>query len=130
MVQSIIEAVALNAEKNPDKLCAADVRYELTYRQFWEYVYGYSNHLKDEGIKKGDYIVVRNTQNVVQLITGLAITLAGAIYVPIEKNVADSRILEIINEVSAKYYIAAKKTEVPCTFERITEVMKYKDEKG
>lgn len=127
-MQSIVEAVAIHAKKNPDKLCVADGRYELSYRMFWEHIYGYANHLKELGVVKGDCVVVRNAQNAVQLVTGLAIALAGGIFVPVEKNVADQRILEIIDAVQAKYYIAAKVTEVPCGFERITEVMKYRDE--
>lgn len=129
-MQSIVEAVATHAKSNPEKLCAADGRYELSYRVFWEHIYGYANHLKELGITKGDCVVVRNAQNVVQLVTGLAVTLAGGIFVPVEKNVADQRILEIVDIVQAKYYIAAKVTEVPCGFERITEVMKYRDEKA
>lgn len=129
-MQSIVEAIAIHAQKNPNKLCAADGRYELSYRAFWEHIYGYANHLTELGVTKGDYVVVRNAQNVVQLVTGLAVTLAGGIFVPIEKNIADQRILEIIDTVQAKYYIAAKVTDVPCSFERITEVMKYRDEKA
>ena len=128
MVQSIVEAVASHAKQNPDKLCAADGRYELTYRMFWEHICGYAKHLQELGVAKGDCVVVRNAQNVVQLVTGLAIQLVGGIYVPVEKNVADQRILEIVDTVQAKYYIAAKVTEVPCGFERITEVMKCRDE--
>lgn len=128
MVQSIVEAVALHAQENPSAFCAADGRYELTYGEFWKHIFGYAGHLKELGIGKGDYVVVRNTQNVVQLVTGLAITLVGGIFVPIEKSVADQRILEIINTVGAKLYIAAKVTEVPCQFERVTQVMKCVDE--
>lgn len=128
MTQSIVEAVAACAQENPDKFCAADGRYEFTYRTFWEHIYGYGNHLKEMGISKGDHVVVRNPQNTVMLIAGLAIQLVGAIFVPIEKNVADQRILEIIDTVQAKLYIAAKKTEVPCAYERITEVIKHRDE--
>lgn len=124
MVQSIVEAVASHAKSNPSAFCAADGRYEVTYGEFWKYIFGYANHLKELGIKKDDCVVVRNTQNVVQLVTGLAVTLVGGIFVPIEKSVADQRILEIIDTVDAKLYIAAKVTEVPCQFERVTEVMK------
>lgn len=128
MSQSIVEAVCSHASKTPEKFCAADGRYEFTYRTFWEHIYGYAAHLKEMGIGKGDHVVVRNTQNTVMLITGLAIQLVGAVFVPLEKNVADQRIVEIIDTVKAKLYIAAKITEVPCPFERITVVMKHRME--
>ena len=125
MAQSIVEAVAMHAKANPDKFCVADGRYELTYQMFWEHICGYAKHLQELGVEKGDCVVVRNAQNVVQLVAGLAIQLLGAIYVPVEKNVADQRILEIVDTVNAKYYIAAKVTDVPCGFERITEAVSY-----
>lgn len=128
MIQSIVQAVANSAVNTPDRLAAADGRYELTYRMFWEHIYGYAKHLQDMGIKKGDHVVIRNSQNAVMLVAGLAIQLAGGVFVPLEKNVADNRINEIIETVGAKLYIAAKVTEVPCAFERITEVMKQRDE--
>lgn len=128
MIHSIVEAVALHSKETPEKLCAADGRYEFTYSEFWKQIIGYARHLKELGIEKGDHVVVRNSQNTVMLITGLAVQLVGGIFVPIEKNVADQRILEIIDTVDAKLYIAAKKTEVPCAFERITQVIKCKAE--
>ena len=47
MVQSIVEAVALHAQKNPDKFCLTDGRTELTYRGYWECIFGYAKHLQE-----------------------------------------------------------------------------------
>lgn len=125
MIRSIVEAVALHAQEAPEKFCAADGRYEFTYAAFWSHICGYAVHLKELGITKGSHVVVRNAQNTATLITGLAIQLLGGIFVPLEKEVADHRIVEIIETVNAKLYIALRKSEVPCAFECITEALNY-----
>lgn len=125
MIRSIVEAVALHAEEHPDKFCAADGKNEFTYGEFWAHICGYAEHLKELGIQKGDHVVVRNSQNAATLITGLAIQLLGAVFVPLEKEVADQRIAQIIETVNAKLYVAQKKSEVPCVFEPIMESLKH-----
>lgn len=130
MVQSIVEAVAGYAQSQPDKFCLADARKEVSYREYWECIYGYACHLRELGVTAGDRIVVRNSQNMEMAVCGLAIQLLGAIFVPVEKNAADSRILEIIESASAKGYIAAKTLEVPCFYEKITKVLTWRDEKA
>lgn len=128
MAQSIVEAIALHAKENPEKFCLADSSDELTYREYWESIFGYAKHLQQLGIGRGDCVVVRNSQNVKVLTAGLAIQLLGAVFVPLEKDVADSRILEIVKTVGAKCYIAARPTEMDCPQEKITDVLSYRDE--
>lgn len=130
MIRSIVEAVALHATETPEKFCAADGRYEFTYTSFWSHICGYAAHLKELGITKGSHVVVRNAQNTATLITGLAIQLLGGIFVPLEKEVADHRIVEIIETVNAGLYIALRKSEVPCAFVCITEALNYGDADG
>lgn len=127
-MQSIVEAVALHAQVEPEKFCLADSTNELTYRGYWECIFGYAKHLQKLGVGKGDCVVVRNSQNIKVLVTGLAIQLLGAIFVPLEKEVADSRILEIVEAVDAKCYIAARALEMSCPCEKMTEVLSYRDE--
>lgn len=128
MAESIVEAIALHAQATPDKFCLADGRNELTYREYWECIFGYAEHLQELGIGRGDCVVVRNSQNAAMLTTGLAIQLLGAIFVPLEKDVADSRILEIIDTVEAKCYIAVKTVECSCIYQKMQEVLSYRDE--
>lgn len=131
MTASIAEAVALHAKENPDRFCLADGKNEYTYRGFWGQICGYAQLLKRYGVEKGDHVVVRNSQNAATLIAGLAVQLLGAVFVPLEKEVADQRIQEIIETVNAKLYIANRKTEVPCAYAPITEaLMNYKEDMG
>lgn len=127
MVQSIVEAVAMHAQETPEKFCLADGTEELTYREYWECIFGYAKYLKKLGVNKGDCVVVRNAQNVKTLIAGLAIQLLGAVFVPLEKDVADGRILEIAEFVDAKCCIATRSLELFCPCEKMTEVLSFCD---
>lgn len=122
-MNSIVEAVATYAKEQPDKFCLADGKNELTYREYWEHIAGYALYLKECGVKRGDRVVVRNSQNIEFVTAGLAIQLLGAIFVPIEKQVAEQRIREICTEVDARLYIAAKEPDMEVPFQPIKEVM-------
>lgn len=126
-MNSIVEAVAKHAIENGEKFCIADKKNEFTYRQYWECIYGYAKHLQELGVEKGDCVVVRNSQSVETLVAGLAIQLLGAIFVPIEKEIAEARALEIAGIVEAKCFISAKGLEVSCLYENINEVLNWKD---
>lgn len=126
MVRSIVEALAEYAKVQPDKLFLADGKVELTYLDAWKCVYGYAVHLRELGIRRGDHVVVRNSQNAQLVISQLAIQLVGAVFVPIEKNAADDRIAEIIGAVEAKLYLAAKQGEFSYKWETIKDVLSYK----
>ena len=80
MVRSIVEALAEYAKVQPDKLFLADGKVELTYLDAWKCVYGYAVHLRELGIRRGDHVVVRNSQNAQLVISQLAIQLVGAVF--------------------------------------------------
>ena len=125
-MQSIVEAAAYYAAEKPQKLCAADGKTELTYQAFWEHIAGYAMHLRETGVKAGDRVVVRNAQNVSQLVAGLAIQLAGAVFVPVEKNAAEERIQEILDATDAVCYIAVKEMKTACRYEKMSSVLAYR----
>lgn len=106
--RSIVECIACHASEQPDKLCLADSKKSLTYREVWTHIYGLSQFLTKSGIKKGDCVMIECTQNVDFMIGEFAVQLAGAIFVPLEKNAAISRVSEIASDVDAKLLIAKK----------------------
>ena len=127
-MRSIVEAVAVHAQENPEKFCIADRKNELTYRGFWEAICGYAKHLQDLGVKKGDAVVVHNSQTIETLVAGLSIQLIGGIFVPIEREIAEARANEIITIVDAKRLISLKNMSDACKWESMNEVLSYKDE--
>ncbi|MBQ8198893.1 MAG: acyl--CoA ligase [Lachnospiraceae bacterium] len=115
-MHSIVEAIATYAAKQPEKLCVADGKNTFTYLQYWEHIAGFARQLAECGVKPGDCVVVRNSQNAAFLTAGLALQLLGAVFVPIEKNVADRRIREICEEVEAVWYIATKEPDFAISY--------------
>ena len=110
-MRSIVEAVARHAQSQPDKFCLADSRNDVTYREYWECISGYAAHLRELGVGHGDRVVVKNGQNMETAVCGLAIQLLGAVFVPVE----------------TKCYISAKPMEVPCPWEKMEEVLSFRD---
>nr|MBQ8252886.1 acyl--CoA ligase [Lachnospiraceae bacterium] len=127
-MNSIVEAVAKHALNRPTKFCIADGKKELTYKEYWECIRGYAAYLKKIGIKKGECVVVRNSQNVEFVTVGMAVQLIGAIFVPLEKNVAEQRIREICEEVEAKLYVANREIDLGIPFASCVDVLTYRSE--
>lgn len=115
MFQSVIEAVAHHGENTPEKLCVVDETKALTYGEFWVGINEVTEKLKKLGINKEDKVTVECTQNAEFLICGLACHLMGAVFVPLEKNVAKERAAEIIEVTEAKCFICRGDYEVPVT---------------
>ncbi|MGX8774948.1 MAG: LysR substrate-binding domain-containing protein, partial [Bacillota bacterium] len=108
---SIVENLARNAVKNPDKLCLADAGRSVTYKEAWDGICGLAMELDRRGVTKGSCVVIECNQSVDYMLWVLAIQLLGAISVPLEKNAAAGRIIEIAGETKAVLHIGAKETE-------------------
>lgn len=117
-VVSIIEALKINSEKTPDKLCVGDKRNRVTYIQFWNMVEKAATLLSEKGVEKGDIVVIRGAQKVEFLLGVFAVQLLGGAVCPLEKAIKDDRILEIMELVDAHIYLADK----PVKHERVNNI--------
>ena len=125
---SIVECIAKHAEKKGNVLCLADGKHAVTYSEAWELIKGFKNELHKQGLKKGDCVVIECNQSVEYLICEFAIQLAGCIFVPLEKNAALSRVLEIADDTDAKLHIGNKAVEeLKVKHLDISESLNYKD---
>lgn len=111
MYPSIVENLAHNAIKNPDKLCLADEKQALTYKQVWDSICGLAMHLEKLGVRRGSCVVVECNQSADYMICEFAIHLLKGIFVPLEKNAALPRILEIAGDTEAVLHIGLKPVE-------------------
>lgn len=123
--KSIVECIAHHAVSQPDKMCLADSKKSMTYAEIWSNIYGLAQHFTDNGIRKGDCIVIECTQNVDYMICEFAIQLSGAVFVPLEKNAAMSRVEEITADVDCKLYIGRKPLISSIPFLDIKTVPEY-----
>ena len=103
---SIVENLARNAMKNPDRLCLADENMALTYKQVWDAVAGLAMELDRRGVSREKCVVVECDQSVNYMIWEFATQLLKGIFVPLEKNAAIPRILEITGETDAVLHVS------------------------
>lgn len=107
-ISSIVEALKINAEKTPDKLCVGDKKNQVTYKEFWNMVKRAAVYLQEKGVQKGDMVVIRGAQKVEFLLGVFGVQLAGGAVCPLEKAIKDDRIMEIMNFVDSNIYLAEK----------------------
>ena len=107
-ISSIVEALKINAEKTPDKLCVGDKKNQVTYKEFWNMVKKAAVYLQEKGVQKGDMVVIRGAQKVEFLLGAFGVQLAGGAVCPLEKAIKDDRIMEIMNFVDSNIYLAEK----------------------
>jgi len=112
---TILHSLESHAKTIPDKIAIieAETEKKCTYKELWAYVKSFSKRLTEAGVKRdfgdsyGTRVVVRCSQTIDFVITSLAIQLAGGVFVPVEKNIADARIIEIMKETDCNIFIAA-----------------------
>lgn len=120
---SVVENIATHAEERPDKLALADSIQALTYMELWESIYGLSRKLSTLGVAHGKCVVVECNQSVNYMVCALSIQLLGGIFVPLEKNVATARALEIITDTEAVLYISKEPLDEQLTANLSLEYM-------
>ncbi len=103
---SVVESIANHAVTKPDKLALADSKQAFTYGELWSRIYGLSLKLKEMGVGYEKCAVVECNQSVDYMICDLAIQLLGGIFVPLEKNVATARAVEITTDTEAVLYVS------------------------
>ena len=106
---SILEAIKSASEITPDKICLGDKKNKVTYKQFWKMIKKGASFLEENGVKKGDVVVLKGAQKVEYLFAMFSIQLLGAVACPLEKAVKEDRILEIMDFVETDYFLDKKK---------------------
>lgn len=124
--QSIVERVAFHAQNQPDKLCLADTKKHLNYREVWSHIYGLACKLSQMEIRKGDCVLVECTQDVDYMLWEFAVQLAGGIFVPLERNAAAGRIKEILEDVDGKLYVGKASVDETIPFLPISSASEYR----
>ena len=61
---SILEAIKSASEITPDKICLGDKKNKVTYKQFWKMINKGASFLEENGVKKGDVVVLKGAQKV------------------------------------------------------------------
>lgn len=110
MRESMVEILAYYADKQPEKLLAADdAGNEYSYAWAWESVKRAAQYLTCKlHIRTGDRVMVECNQDVLYLIVDLACELTGAVFVPVEQDASYDRKKIIWEETESKIWISKK----------------------
>lgn len=100
-MDSILQILFQNAAQKPDALCLADRRGSLTYRAYCARICGIANTLAAQGLRRGDRVIVRCTQDTDFLALLHGVQLAGGIAVPMEKGCAEARLAQTAAQTDA-----------------------------
>lgn len=120
MFNSVVEAVFSYAETQGEKLCLADEKCEVTYKEYKNLICRLAALLKNKGIDKYDKVVIEASQTVEFLATELALQLLGAIFVPLERNCSKEKLLSVATTAEASLIISLKDIESDENFKLIT----------
>lgn len=110
-MNSVVEAVFHHAAHSPDKLCLADEVRNVTYSQYCDEILRLATVLQNRGISKGDRVVVEASQTIDFLGLEFALHLLGAVFVPVERNCAWSKIQRIARLSSSKLVVTQKEND-------------------
>lgn len=114
MKKSVVQYVSEHAKATPDKPAVITAERTLSYSELFGYVKGYAAFLKKSGVKKGDIVLVRATQDAEYPVIYLGIHLAGGIVTSLERTTPDDGITEVARQIDAKVIIAdAFETDYP-----------------
>ena len=105
MRKPVVECVYDHALATPEKIAVICSGVETSYGQLFRLVRGYSCFLKNEGVKKGDIIVTKASQNLDYAVIYLGIHLCGGVVASLERNVADEGFLKVVNKLSASFML-------------------------
>lgn len=109
MMRSIVKSIYSHSCQNPDKIAIIGTDITVSYGEFWKLMVACSTLLKDNGVVKGDRVILEASHTVEYLVCVYGIQLAGGIDVPVESGSPKERIDEISQEITPKLVITGKR---------------------
>lgn len=107
MTRRLEDFIREHAASTPDKVSVIYKNYSTTYAQLWAQVSDKREHLKKQGLGDGCLFVLKASPDPNFIVTYLAVHCAGAVAVPLEKDMPDDRFQAFTTRLSDT------KTEAP-----------------
>ncbi len=133
-METVIKKFFENAKSSPDTLAVILEKEKITYGELAECVSGFAHFLTDNGVGKGDCVVVKAIHSVEFTVTCLSCHAVGAIFVPADQTAPNERLEEIAEFVGAKMVISNVYSDIKGSFASIdvskvmTEAEKHRGE--
>ncbi len=106
--RSVVKCIYRNSCKHPDKTAIIGTDITVSYNEFWKLIVACATLLRNNGIEKGDRVVLEASHTVEYLACVYGIQLAGAVDVPVESGAPKERVDEISQELTPKLVIEDK----------------------
>ena len=92
-------------------MAVCELRKSVTYKEYWSSIRKTAGVLMGMGIRKGDHVMLRCTQNIDYLIVFSALQYMQALVIPVEKSTSAERVLEIGERVDSECLISDKEAD-------------------
>ena len=99
-MRSIVKKIYEHSLESPTKNAIIATDDTVNYAELWKLISNISVLLKQQGIHKGDRVVLEAGPTVEYLACCYGIHLAGGVHVPVEKRIPKERLDEIVEEIS------------------------------
>ena len=93
----IEDYIRLHAEVMPEKVAVVSGSQYVSYATLWQKIQERTAEFRSRGMRLGGVVAMRTTQTIDFLIGYFAVHLAGAVAMPLEKNMPEQRFREISN---------------------------------
>ena len=85
----------------------------LAYADFMQLVNETVEHIHETGIEAGDRVLIRMPNAVEQIIGVFAVMAAGAVAVPVDADIAESRLRDVIHQTSPRLCLVCRDSDAP-----------------
>lgn len=110
-MDTILHYIQKYAQTQPDTMAVCELRKSVTYKEYWSSIRKTAGVLMGMGIRKGDHVMLRCTQNIDYLIVFSALQYMQALVIPVEKSTSAERVLEIGGRVDSECLISDKEAD-------------------
>ena len=102
---SVVELFELAAKSYADKIAITTHSEHLTYQELNCKANQLAQYLKNKGVRAGDYVGMYLERSNATIISVLGILKAGAAYLPMDVEIPAARIIFMLKDSGAKFYI-------------------------
>lgn len=110
-MDTILHYIQKYAQTQPDMMAVCELRKSVTYKEYWSSIRKTAGVLMGMGIRKGDHVMLRCTQNIDYLTVFSALQYMQALVIPVEKSTSAERVLEIGGRVDSECLISDKEAD-------------------
>lgn len=110
-MDTILHYIQKYAQTQPDTMAVCELRKSVTYKEYWSSIRKTAGVLMGMGIRKGDHVMLRCTQNIDYLTVFSALQYMQALVIPVEESTSVERVLEIGGRVDSECLISDKEAD-------------------